>query len=433
MNDVLWKVFESLVSLLECCIVIHFICSFLKLDFNSKRGRIIYTIGVIMDFIGVGTVNHFISYESVMGSVYVLLYFIYAAVFLNGSVLKKFFAASMSVIVVLFAGVIVSGIVSSFFGNDISGIYEKQVFERIVSMILVQILNVVIFDLILKYSVTTLKKNEWRLVFSITAISFVAVALVHLALLNIEAKQSYVIMLKIAEIGIILLNVVCFYMTYTLSRSNSETEKLRLLKQQEEYRTRYAENIKTQYAEMRRLRHDMKQNLAVIAALLGESKYDEAFDYAGKLSGRLEKLDMFIDVGNDFINAILNSKLSIAKEKGIEVICSSVNNIAGIEDIDLCTLLGNMLDNAVEAAGDCRNGFIEVSVRSDENKILVVIANSISESVLDNNSELESTKNDSKNHGYGVKTIRSVAEKYNGMASFYEEKSVFYCQVILYK
>ena len=206
-----------------------------------------------------------------------------------------------------------------------------------------------------------------------------------------------------------------------------------MLQQQEEYRISYAENIKTQYEEIRRMRHDMKQNFAVISALCRECKYDEVNEFMGKISENLEKIEMVIDVHNDFINAILNSKLLIASEYGIRVICAASNNINGIEDIDLCNLLGNILDNAIEAAKHCPNGYIEVSIRSDENMILVIVANTIVESVMKRNKELKSTKKNADRHGYGVKTINSIAEKYSGTANFYEEGEMFYCQVMMYK
>ena len=292
---------------------------------------------------------------------------------------------------------------------------------------------VIVYDIILKFSAASLKKKEWGLIISILSISFLAVALIHAVLINIENAFMHSDMLIISEIGIIVLVIVSFYMTYSLSRSNSEAEQLRMIRQQEEYRISYAKNIKEQYEEIRRMRHDMKQNLAVISALYREHKYNEANEYAGRVSDNLEKIEMVVDVHNDFINAILNSKLSIASEYGIRVICVSSSNIDGINDIDLCSLLGNILDNAIEAAKHCQNGYIEVSIRSEENAVLVIIANTISESVLDKNKELKSTKKDFSCHGYGVKTIRSIAEKYKGTASFYEEGDMFYCQVMMYK
>ena len=268
---------------------------------------------------------------------------------------------------------------------------------------------------------------------SILGISFISMVCIHIIIYDVILDQYHARLIVAAELGIITLNIVSFYMTHSLSKSNAETENLRMLHQQEEYRINYAENVKEQYEEIRRIRHDMKQNLAVISALYREHKYDEASKFAGRVSDNLEKIEMVVDVNNDFINAILNSKLTIASEYGIRVMCTSSNNIDGIDDIDLCNLLGNILDNAIEAAKCCKNGYIEVSIRSDENKVLVIVSNTISESVIKRNNELKSTKKNTQRHGYGVKTIRSIAEKYNGSAKFYEEGELFYCQVMMYK
>lgn len=433
MAEILWKVFEVLVSLFESCIVIRFICVFLQHDFKSSKGKIIFIVGVLFDFICVSVINEITTYEGIAGLIYILIYLIFCILFLQGNIMKKIFASSIATLVLLIVGVCSSSIISTLFNREVSVIYENQAIERICAIIIVQVLLVCVYDLILKYRFANLKKNEWRLILSILGISFVSMVCIHVFRIDVDVDGIYSVFITIAEFGIIFINVVSFYMTYSLSKSNAETEKLRMIRQQEEYRISYAENIKEQYEEIRRMRHDMKQNLAVISALHRENKYDEAKEFAGRVTNNLEKIELVIDVHNDFINAILNSKLLIASEYGIRVICAVSSNINGIDDIDLCNLLGNILDNAIEAAKRCSNGYIEVSIRSDENMILVIVANTIIESVMKGNKELNSTKKNAARHGYGVKTIRSIAEKYSGTANFYEEGEMFYCQVMMYK
>lgn len=433
MTEILWKAFELLVSLFECCVVIRFICLFLNNDFSSQKGKMVYVIGVAFDFVCVTLINNLTIYEGFGGVVYVLIYLLDEVIFLKGSFLKKLFSALLSVVILASASFGVSSIVSTIFKSNMAVIYEPYTIERTCTVIFIQILIFCVFDLIIKYSVTSLNKSEWKLILSILGISFIAMACIHITLFDIALDQYHAKLIVIAEFGIIILNIVSFYMTYSLSKSNAETEKLRMLRQQEEYRISYAENIKEQYEEIRRMRHDMKQNLAVISTLHKEHKYDEAKEFTGRVSDNLEKIEMVIDVNNDFINAILNSKLLIASEHGIRVICASSSNIDGIDDIDLCNLLGNILDNAIEAAKHCPNGYIEVSIRSDENMVLVIVANTIAESVMKRNKELKSTKKNTTRHGYGIKTIRSIAEKHSGTASFYEEGEMFYCQVMMYK
>lgn len=433
MADVLWNAFELSVNLIESIIIINFICKFLKNDFKSIKGKCVFGIGVFIDFCCVTVLNRLIVYEGVLGIAYIIEYFLFAAIFLKGDIQKKLFVSVIPPVVIISVNVLVSSIISSAFGDELQLIYREHSIQRVLLMVFVQIIIVCVFDLILKYSIVTLKKNEWRIILSVLGISFVSLAFIHIALINLNMDNNYIKLIMLSELGIIVLNIVSFYMTYSLNKSNSEAEELRIKNQQEEYRISYAENIKNQYEEIRRMRHDMKQDLAVISELNREQQYDEARSFADKVSKNLAKFDNVVDVQNVFINAILNSKLSTALEYGIKVICSSSNNVSGIDDIDLCNLLGNMLDNAIEAAKMCEMGYIEVSINSDENKILVIIANSIVTSVLNSNIELISTKVDSARHGYGIKTIRSIANKYNGTAKFYEESNLFYCQVLMYK
>ena len=433
MTDVLWKVFELSASLFESLIVIRFICLFFNNDFTSLRGKLVYVIGVCFDFACVTLINLLTVYEGFGGIIYILIYLIYEMIFLKGSFLRKIFSALISVVVLASVSFGVSSIVSTIFKRNVTVIYEPYTAERVCTIIFIQIFICCIFDLIIKFSIVTLNKVEWKLVLSILGISFISMACMHITLYDVSLDQYHAGLIGVAELGIIILNIVSFYMTYSLSKTNAEAEKLRIIRQQEEYRISYAKNVKEQYEEMHRMRHDMKQNLEVISALYREHKYDEANTFVNRVSGNLEKIGMTIDVHNDFLNAILNSKLLIASEQGIRVICASSSSIEGIDDIDLCNLLGNILDNAIEAAKYCNNGYIEVTIRSDENMVLVIVANTVVGSVIKINSELKSTKKNTDRHGYGVKTIRSIAEKYNGTASFYEEGNMFYCQVMMYK
>ena len=92
-----------------------------------------------------------------------------------------------------------------------------------------------------------------------------------------------------------------------------------------------------------------------------------------------------------------------------------------------------MLDNAIEAAKITTPACIEVSIFSDDYKTNICVSNSICKSVLNDNKNLFTTKTDFQNHGIGVRTIRGVADKYNGNVFFYEENMNFFCRVILQK
>lgn len=258
-----------------------------------------------------------------------------------------------------------------------------------------------------------LGRKEWIFIITIFMVSFFSIAAIQITLQKNDLSEQYIGILMSAELGLILINVICFFMMSILSNSHKAAEELSVLKQQDEIRKQYAENVKYRYDEIRRMRHDMKQSYAVLETLLSENRTTEAMEYIRSGRSAIAKTEVLVDVGNDFVNSILNSKLSTAKQLGIEVICSSVKDISEIEAVDLCTLLGNLLDNAIEAAEQCppEKRLIEVKITSSDGKLIIHTMNSIKSSVLDENSELRSTKENPLEHGFGVKSILLIAKK----------------------
>ena len=145
--------------------------------------------------------------------------------------------------------------------------------------------------------------------------------------------------------------------------------------------------------------------------------------------------DRCIDVGNVFINAILNTKISIARNHDINFVFTGSKQLDGVADIDMCNLLGNILDNAIEncsASPDAHKSII-CNFSGDEYKIMIYVSNTIEKSVLSENHSLKTSKSRLQGHGYGIKTIKQIAEKYNGSADFYEKDNMFVCCVMLYR
>ena len=96
-------------------------------------------------------------------------------------------------------------------------------------------------------------------------------------------------------------------------------------------------------------------------------------------------------------------------------------------------MMGNMLDNAIEACEKCRDSqrVIEIKIQMHDNKYLLMIENTAPKNALENNKQLATTKDDTSRHGYGVKSIKSIAEKNNGMVDFSQIEDRFRSTVIL--
>ncbi len=190
------------------------------------------------------------------------------------------------------------------------------------------------------------------------------------------------------------------------------------------------EEIRQLHESMRSLKHDMKNHLMVTLSYLNDGDEEAARAYISQIINKLNAIHSYIETGNSLLNHILNEKLSEARTNGIDV-KAEVENLAfeRMESMDFSALLTNMLDNAICASllEKERDKSAEMIVKVYKNigYDSIVVKNRISESVLEDNPELTTTKEDSDEHGKGVPQIRDIAEKYEGMYDFYEEDGYF--------
>ena len=436
LTDYLWEIFEHSAVIFEAFMITLFVFSYNYFDWKPTKNKVIYVCCSLGDALLVTAVDHFTDYEGILDIIYIVYFIIISLLFLKGKLAEKIFSSVLGILISLVISIMVSGTVSTAFGENAGFTYAGQRLGRFIAIILAQILRVVIYDAILKITgkeQMTLNKKEWGLIISVFTVSFAAMAFTHTAVLMYQYEFLPSIFLMCAEICFIAVIAVAFYMTISLSKSRKAAEELRTEKQQREYRLQYAENVKQQYEEIHMIRHDMKHAYSVINTLLLEGKYDEAVKYVQGSSESISSAETIIDIGNDFVNAILNSKLSLAKSKGIEVLCGAARNLEGVENEDLCTLLGNMLDNAIEACVRCKKDkrLIEVNIASYSKQIVITVSNTAEGDVLKENGNLTTTKKETADHGFGVESIRQIAKKYGGYVRFYQENSIFNCKVLL--
>ena len=436
--DRLWTGFEFFITVFEAFVIMHFVCAFFDHSFSSKKGRIIYICASVCYAFMVLTINSITSYEGWIGVVYSIYILAFSLIFLRGKLLIKILISIFTNICLISVNTFSVNLMSVVFKSNVDAIYSEKTLSRFLMIIIDQLILFYVFTVFLrifKKSKMNFGKKEWIFIITIFVASFLSVAAIQITLQKNDLSEQYIGILMAAELGLILINIICFFMMSILNNSHKAAEELSMLKQQDEIRKQYAENVKYRYEEIRRIRHDMKQSYTVLETLLSENRTTEAIDYIRSGRSAIAQTEVLVDVGNDFVNSILNSKLSTAKQLGIEVICSSVKDISGIEAVDLCTLLGNMLDNAIEAAKQCpsEKSLIEVKITSSDEKLIIQVTNSIKCSVLKENSELKSTKQNPSEHGFGVKSIRLIAQKYFGSAKYFEEDNTLSCRVILYR
>ncbi len=437
-NNIFWIIFEFTVNLYESLILISFICSSLKFKRDIHNHRLIFLTGVAVMTLSVTILDNVVMYEGLLGIIYSLCFFAYSLFFLNGGVLKKLFIAIFTNAVLIGVSTAIANIMSFILKDSIENIYNERTTSRLLVVVIGQALITYVFGLLRHFTnnkLGSLKPKEWLLILSVLGISFVTFAMIHITALEGYMTDGDIKLLMASEFGIILINIVCLYITVNLSKIREHEEELIALNKQNEYSRQYAQSVRTQYEQTCRLRHDMKQHYTVLGRLLSDNKLYEAKSFVAECYDSIFLTEVVIDVGNDYVNAILNAKLSAAKSRGIGVVCSAEKDISGFGSADLCSLIGNLLDNAMEAAEKCepQDRSIEFNMSVSGNHMNITVRNSIVSSVLSQNKKLATTKKNVSEHGFGLKTINFIAEKYGGTTDFYEEGLTFISHIVIYK
>lgn len=201
---------------------------------------------------------------------------------------------------------------------------------------------------------------------------------------------------------------------------------------QQEVLSRQYDEIRAIYLDMRGWRHDYHNHLQVMKAELAAGQLAELSAYLDELEADLDRVDTYVKSGNLMVDAILNSKLSLAERDGVAVTCKArVPDALTVDDVDLCVILGNLLDNAIEACAalPADGRWLRVYVAARGSQLYASIQNSAVEDPSFNQRNYISEKRG--NHGLGMKRVAAVVEKYEGFLNLANEPGVFAAEVSL--
>ena len=192
------------------------------------------------------------------------------------------------------------------------------------------------------------------------------------------------------------------------------------------------QEIREIYLNMRGWRHDYHNHLQVMKAHMAAGRREELQRYLDDLEQNLDKVDTYVKSGNLMADAILNSKLTLAKQRRIRVSCKAVlPGELSVEDVDLCVILGNLLDNALEACEKIseEQRFLRVYIAAKGAQLYISVQNSAKEELGFEERNYISSKRG--NHGLGMKRVKALTDKYEGYLTLANEPGIFAAEVTL--
>lgn len=242
---------------------------------------------------------------------------------------------------------------------------------------------------------------------------------------NVELKVSFVI----ACILLIISNIVTFEIIRNQSRLANSDYELKLLKENINEQTKHYLNLQLSHEEIRQIRHNMKSVYIATIAELKVGKIDNAIEQLQSNIDIIEKSSKVIDTGHPSIDSIIENKLNRCDELNINTNLSyQYKKTITINEIEIAVIIGNILDNAIEACQKITDIDKEIwgSITVDQQNIIINIKNT----AMDSNN-FKTSKANKRSHGYGLKSISHIAKKYNGYAKFSFDDNTFTSYVIL--
>jgi len=216
----------------------------------------------------------------------------------------------------------------------------------------------------------------------------------------------------------------------------------RIAEYQNDLITKHCDEVENIYKTMRGWRHDYHNHIQTMKALNLQARniscenpyLQQLDDYLNNLNQDLTMVDTVLKTGNIMVDAILNSKISLIKSKGISVSAKAVvPAVLSISEVDLCAMIGNLLDNAMEACmrqSEDSEKYIRIFLGTMKGQLYLSIYNSVGSGIRKSGKNYISSKN-SPSHGFGLMRVDRIADKYDGYVNRQNEEGVFATEIML--
>lgn len=225
------------------------------------------------------------------------------------------------------------------------------------------------------------------------------------------------------------------YFAYSLIESRKRIYRQTMARCETEYLRVQLDSLqetKENETEVRKMRHDLTNHLAVISSLCQEGDYEEVRRYTEQLSHEVPQVGGRIPTGNQVADLVVSSKCRICEANGIVFEFSgTLKNLSVMAAPDICGLLANAYDNAIEACLAQPERYIRTKVSATRNYTVIEIVNPVQKKVSVRGNGLSTTKKDRKAHGYGIEIMKQIAGRYNGSCAIHCDGKEFCLKIVL--
>ncbi len=231
---------------------------------------------------------------------------------------------------------------------------------------------------------------------------------------------------------ILVINVLVFYFYDEIMKSYDAKFEKALLTQQNNAYIKQLEIINQSKENLKTFRHDIKNHALSLKYHIDNGDIESASEYLDNIFNFIDYSKEYAKSGNTEIDSIINYKMDLAEQHNIKSkVELKVPEKLNIKSFDLSIIIGNLLDNAIEASSKAEDKFINISVELDRSVLYISLYNSYDGNLKFEGGKLSTTKK-IEHHGLGLNSVEKSIEKYNGAINIHHDKKVFYVDVLLY-
>ncbi len=424
---------EIIATICENVIILWFLTSFFGAKYTGIKKYSAFVATVVITTAFTSFLSNILPDKFLLCTAgFIILLILYCHLFLHGTLLCHILFPVIAETTLMLVAISINALSVNFLPLSPSEAIVDRSVLRVVILIISKAILFGLFGLILLFTrknKTELHSNEWiafSAVFAATLLSGICVYE------NELGGENKIIFFTLTVAGLIIINIISFYMLVRISREHKENIRKSMLLVQINEQTNNLDEMRRMYDELRKIRHNIKGQLGTVSELIRSGKNEQALSFLENAGISQADINIPVHTDNEMLNAILvflNSKCSAS---GITLRTNVMSSdISRFSAADISVILTNLITNAIEASARSHGEEILLELSVQCNYYCIRVANQIEKSVLESNPMLITTKKDKTAHGFGVASIKMLAEKYDGMTSFYERNGQFIADVWL--
>lgn len=307
-------------------------------------------------------------------------------------------------------------------------IYQEMSLYRVLAIISSKIMLLFVVIAMNKFfsKRRTLQRNYLIALFTITTIMFIITVLITFIDIKNNAVNSIVSILFFTVMLILLM--IIFFGTFKLTEYYENQEELKLTTLKNQMLEKSMSETEQTFMLWKKSMHDYKHNIANLMSLANNNDIEGIKQYLQSENKLLSKKLFYYKTGNDTVDTILNIKQRAAESKGITfIITAEIPDNCIVKSAHFASILGNLLDNAIEASIDEESPFVEVKIKPVKSYLMIVVSNKCTKS----NIELKTTKSDKQLHGIGINSVKQTVKEYKGTFLTDHTDGIFNAEIMI--